>query len=888
MPKTDRQRIEQALAAAAEGTIGRWADVAGELASLCQPGDDDALARAAGAIEAHSVEEMVSITRFVTARFHLLNKAEQLSITRINRARSVKATPEHPRPESIAAAVAQLRRQGVADPEIAQAAMRLDISPTLTAHPTEARRRSVLDKQTAIARELSRLDDDRLLPEERAEIHDRIRQLVATLLLTDTVRAKRLNVDDEIRNGLYFLSTTIWGIIPRLARDLSGALGAGVSTGDLPAFLSYRTWIGGDRDGNPSVTHEVTQRAITLMRQEAIRLWDSALYALQRELSISERLIGIELPEGRCKPGVSRAHSVHHQLYEPFRLRIQDMRAALAEDESYTSSDLEQDLLLIRDELVRLGLTHNAGGPIADAIVRARAFGLRIASLDIRQHSSVHEAAIAELLALGGSERDYTTLNEQQRLELLRQELRTPRPLKPHHAALSPETTELLETLRTVSGSLARDPLAIRVYIVSMTHGLSDLFEVLLLMKEAGLAWYDQAHGLRARLQVVPLFETIDDLVRAPSIAHEMLSDELFAQHIRDTSPNGRLTQEIMLGYSDSNKDGGFLMANYSLQRAQAEVAGVGNRHGVAIRFFHGRGGTVGRGGGRAGRAILAAPRAARSGSLRFTEQGEVISFRYALPDIARRHLEQIVHAALICEASGQSDEHTEDLIDAMEPLARHAMGAYRSLIDHPDFWAWFISVTPIGQIASLPIASRPVSRAAKGAMVFDGLRAIPWGFSWIQIRALVPGWFGVGSAFASDDDRVRTAAAIVTDRAAGPFVSTLLDNAAQELARARMPIVARYASLASKASPILGMILGEHEAACSAVLRLTGRCTLLEHAPAIERAIADRNPWTDVLNLIQIELLSRQARNQGDPEELGAALQATINGIAAAMQSTG
>lgn len=885
MQNSYQQAIDSALATATRAIMGQAATAAGELAGLCGPGDDAALERASARVASLETSELIGITRFVTARFHISNKVEQLRIIRINRERSRKATPDLPRPESIEAGVLELRRLGIPESVIRSAASRLDITPTLTAHPTEARRRSVLDKQTAIAHQLIRLDDEGLLSEEREEIQDRIAQLVELLLLTDSVRSKRLDVTDEIRNGLYFLTTTIWDTIPRLARDLGRALGNGQSAAEHPAFVNYRTWIGGDRDGNPSVTHTITREAIESMRREARRLWDSSLYALQRELSLSERLVDVRLAPGRCKPTMSEAAHGMQQRYEPFRLRMQDIRAAIAEDGAYTSADLEQDLVLIRSELHRLGLGEIADrGPLADAIVRARAFGLRIASLDIRQHSSVHEKAVAELLELSGSCTAYLGLTEDERQELLRRELRTARPLRPIRSQLSDETSELLATLGVVRDAIGRDPLAVRAYIVSMTHGLSDLYEVLLLMKEAGLAWEEPGRGFRASLQVVPLFETIEDLATAPTIVSQMLDDPVFSEHIRSTSDEQQPEQEIMLGYSDSNKDGGFLMANCALHRAQAEVAGVGESRAVRIRFFHGRGGTVGRGGGRAGRAILGAPRAARSGSLRFTEQGEVISFRYALPDMARRHLEQIVHAALICEGSRGAAVADREIGTSMDALADSSMRAYRGLIDHPEFWEWFVASTPIAQIASLPIASRPVSRA-KGRMDFDGLRAIPWGFSWIQIRALVPGWFGVGSALKQAGLSESAGIGALSEH---PFVGSLLDNVCQELARARMPIVCRYASLAPQSSPILAMILDEYESTRSAVLQITGRKSLLEHAPAIERAIAQRNPWTDVLNLIQIELLGRLRQGRGDPEELGGALQGTISGIAAAMQSTG
>jgi phosphoenolpyruvate carboxylase len=886
MTTTDRAMIRSALAAAARGPMAPAASHAESLAELCRADTDESLDQAARELARLTTSEIHAVIRFITARFHLLNTAEQLAIIDVNRSRAANATPDRPRPESIDAAVRLLLDAGRSRQEIADAARTLDITPTLTAHPTEARRRSILDKQTEVASCLRSLRDASLTPAERAALEHRLRRLVDLLLLTDEVRAKRLNVADEVKNGIYFLSGTIWETVPRLARDLANAVAPGASAADLPPVLTYRTWIGGDRDGNPFVTPEATREALAAMRSRAIELWDLELLRLQRELSISARLAPVELPPGRCPPTDAADADRSHRRYEPFRLRIMDIRAALHAGRGYNADDLVNDLSILRGALARLGLEDAADhGPIADAIVRARAFGLRLAALDIRQHSAVHEAAVGELLRIGGVESGYAGLDEAGRLAVLRRELATPRPLRPIGARLSDKTAETLGTLDAVRGTISADPSSIRAYIVSMTHGLSDLLEVLLLMKETGLARIDADGRLAAELQVVPLFETIDDLDRAPGLLDQMLGDARFREHLVSTSDAAGPVQEIMLGYSDSNKDGGFLMANAALHKAQAALATRGAAHGVRIRFFHGRGGTVGRGGGRAGRAILAAPPAARTGSIRFTEQGEVISFRYALPDIAGRHIEQIIHATLLGAAHPHIDEDPPELRSALDALAAESMRAYRGLIDDPAFWPWFLRTTPVEHIGSLPIASRPVSRSQGSDLTFDSLRAIPWGFSWIQIRALVPGWFGLGAALADDSS---PACRVVAEHTRHPFIETLLDNAAQELARARIRIFRRYAALAPDGAAVTELILREHQRTLARVLAITGRPGLIDHAPAIAHAIADRNPWTDVLNLAQIELMTRHRSAAEDPESLRVAIQASINGIAAAMQSTG
>jgi phosphoenolpyruvate carboxylase len=419
-------------------------------------------------------------------------------------------------------------------------------------------------------------------------------------------------------------------------------------------------------------------------------------------------------------------------------------------------------------------------------------------------------------------------------------------------------------------------------------------------MKEAGLLSHTPGASQRT-LHVVPLLETIDDLARGSGLLRELFAEPAYRRHLdtlaqQDSSPGPTastqilLEQEIMLGYSDSNKDGGFLMANVALHAAQAQLVDAAREQGVTLRFFHGRGGTVGRGGGRAGRAILAVPAHARSGRLRFTEQGEVISFRYALPEIAHRHLEQILNAAIRASLPDRSSRQTSDemqLAPLIARLGQVSMDRYRQLISDSAFWPWFLAASPIAHIGSLPIASRPVSRGGSSGFAFSDLRAIPWVFAWIQMRALTPGWFGIGTALDSctPQERQTLAAALPSS----PFLSTIFENAAQEMARTRLPIARRYAQRVRGGDTFAATLEHEFALATKYTLELTGQPTLLARAPIIEASIKVRNPWTDVLNLIQIELLDRcQSASDADRPDLQHAILATINGIAAAMQSTG
>jgi phosphoenolpyruvate carboxylase len=852
---------------------------AGEaIAGRCGSGASDAdLDWAAQQLAGMDLADLAGLIRVGAARFHLLNKAEQLNIIRVNRQREMDASDGPARPESIDQAMEQLTSQGMGPADIARLLGRLDIGPTLTAHPTEARRRTVLDKQADVAASIVRLGQGTLTARETAEVHGRLERAISLLLTTDDVRVQRLDVPAEVRNGLYFVQTTIWRAVPRLVRDVAWAAKRtfgddqrDIVANDLPAMLRYRSWIGGDRDGNPNVTAEVTKRTLGLMRETARELWDAELRRLHDALSVSsERAdFGDALPidaEGQFK-------------HEPLRVKITEMRERLASDE-YTSKALLDDLLTLRQALHNTkmpGLIRVAEeGLLADAITRARAFGLHLATLDIRQHSGVHAKALAELLRLAGVEDEYENLDEDAKLAVLRRELSANRPLVRENADLSEDTAELMATLRVVRDAVEREPESVRCWVISMTSHLSDMLALLLLMREVGL-----------QIQVVPLFETVDDLANAPKLMDLALTDPIFRAHVEATS-EGVPEQEVMLGYSDSNKDGGFLMANAALHAAQRQIAEVFDTHNVGLRYFHGRGGTIGRGGGRAGRAILAAPPAARSGRMRFTEQGEVITFRYALPAMARRHLEQIVHAAMLAEASRGRSDGADGFESLVLDLAGHARQTYRDLIDAHTFWPWFVDASPVRHIGDMRIASRPVSRATGSKLVFDKLRAIPWVFSWVQMRALAPGWYGLGSAI---EQASESQIAQLRDAADGrAFLGTILENAAQELARARMPIFRRYALSAEGGQAMYETILAEHDRTRRAIATLTGRDDLMAHATVVGRSIDERNPWTDVLNLAQLELLKRHNESaEADREPTKGVLQASLNAIAAAMQSTG
>ena len=990
-----------------------------ELRLLCRnafrSGDPAPRREAAQRIEGLSDHEITWLLRSFTAYFHLVNQAEKQEILRINRERERKATLEHPRAESIDDAVARLKAGGHDLDRVRALLERLDIQPTLTAHPTEARRRTILRKQRRVAELLGEIRGPDVVPSEVEEAVHQLRQQLVLLLETDEIRPRRPTVEEEVEQGLYFLQGSIPETAPRIARDLRQALqrhyGGGapgesatlmdtpppaalLDTPPLAALLDtppldtpppatpvatpppatppapppaplldtppvgirWRSWIGGDADGNPAVTADVTRWTLTRHRAAALELQHNELVELRRELSISEDRV--PLPAGLAEILEREEPRVPGELLAPYvrepyrRLltiwlhRITGMLEGRGPGEGDTppnASHLLADLEAMERALISSGLGGVARyGRLSRAITVARTFGFHLAALDIRRHSDEHTAALTTLLREARVCDDYSALPEEERVALLEAELRNPRPLLPRDTVLTGPARAVLDTLQVVGEALERDPAAVGSYIVSMTHTVSDLLAPMLLAREAGL-WTLRDGVVRTGLDFVPLFETIGDLERAGERMTSLFGNPTYRLQLE---ARGRF-QEIMLGYSDSNKDGGYWMANWALHQAQETLGRVCRDHGVDLRLFHGRGGTVGRGGGRANQAIFSMPDVAHNGRIRLTEQGEVISFRYALPGIAHRHTEQLIHATLLAslrgveagtvpgiqggradapatalapahaqaEATAQTTEQAAPQAEAtaahataqatsqapapspddlrgrqlMDRIARRSMELYRDLIEDPDFWNWYINATPIPSISGLPIASRPISRKSAAEVAFDDLRAIPWGFAWTQTRYLVPGWYGIGGALSEciDAGELET---LIQLRRDWPFFRTVLANAEREMARARFEIAREYAPLAGEGGMTWHERLEEEFLrARSAILAITGHRELLDSNPVIQRSIALRNPYTDVLNLLQVELIRRRREADGARGELlDGLLFQSINGIAAAMQATG
>ncbi len=852
-----------------------------------------------------SPNQMDWLLRAFTSFFHLVNRAEQIEITRINRERELQADKDHPRDESVMQAIHFLKSEGVSYDKLTDILVELEIEPTLTAHPTEARRRTILHIQRSISELVFRLNNESLIQSEKDQLMSELFSFICILISSDDVRPSSLGVLDEVKNGLFFLTHSIWDTVPKIMTDLEDAIEIYYGRRpELPPLLRYRSWIGGDRDGNPKVTSDMTRETLQLHYRSAFLGYEQILVKLRHELCTSSRHIRVPRPLAdslhRDNHKFSIGLSLVDHWHEPYRLKIRFMLEKLRRQKEsmldpsgtgtgpYPVSDFLKDLALLNESLEQAGFHQLASrGLLRKLRYQVKAFGFHLASLDIRQHSDVFGSCVSEMLKAAGVTARYDEMMEEEKAGILTEELESSRPLVPRHARLSKVSTELLDTFNVVSKAAGRNPHAIGSIIVSMTHDVSDMLEVLLIARETGL-WYHENNEVISKLDVVPLFETVEDLSNSRTVMQRLFENDVYCKHLAGR----RDIQEIMLGYSDSNKDGGYWMANWALHKAQESLALVCGEYGITCRLFHGRGGTVGRGGGRSNQAVLGLPKVCHNGKIRFTEQGEVISFRYALPSIARRHLEQMVNAMI--RTAGDTDRNKNHYFDSrnkgfimMEEISGRSMKAYQAFTREASTWRWYASITPIEFISALPIASRPVSRKSGKEVDFDSLRAIPWVFAWTQTRYNLPGWFGTGSALDSylhehPDDLELMQKLYNQSR----FFRSVIDNARRELARAHLDIAERYSRQVQQG--LHHVIVEEFEKTSRRLLDIAGEDELLSNNKVIQRSILLRNPYTDVLNLLQIELMQRNRDPELRSPKVRHALFSSINGIAAAMQSTG
>lgn len=845
-------------------------------------------------LEGLSASEAERLVRAFTVYFQLINLAEEIHRVRVNRLREGQATPDAPRRESVAAAVKSLKDNGWSYLEARRFLENLDIQLTLTAHPTEVKRYTIRLKLERIASALRQLGERDLSPQVRINLEESILAEIATLWLTRELVSEKPSVLDEVKSALYYFRRSLLDAIPRLMMEMEGALELYYDqqgrTAPLPPVVSFRSWIGGDRDGNPFVTPEITSEAYRLQAGVALERHLQDLDALVQRLSqwesrvtltkaFRERLQELEAARGKAtrfaeEPYRQLLFHVHALLTDELEHAGPIEQPAEAEQYADKEDGYVRDLVLVEDTL-RQGLGRRAARAfVRPSVYRASAFGFHLAALDLREHSRVHEAAIADLLRYAGVCDNYEQQPEDVRIKILAAEIASKRPLAALDADLQDETKRALEFLRVFRRVQRRyGKEATGGYIVSMTEGASDVLEPLLLAKQAGIPDID----------AIPLFETVADLERAPAVLAQLFSLPVYREHVRE-----RGHQEVMIGYSDSNKDAGFLTANWALYQAQEGIANICRDAGVPLRIFHGRGTSIGRGGGPAGQAILAQPPGSLNGRMRMTEQGEALSDRYADPDLAHRHLEQVAHAFIVSsarDARGSLPDVSQAYREALDRAAQQAKAAYRALLEQAGFLDFYHTVTPIEEISRLNIGSRPARR--KGERSLSNLRAIPWVFSWTQCRANLPGWYGLGTGLSQIDDPL-----LQEMYGQWPFFKTVLDFAQMSLAKADMGVFQTYLKLVpvDLRERFWPLIRDEYHASCQAIQRVTGK-GLLEHDPTLARGIELRNPYVDPISYLQVELLGR-LRNlpAEDPEreELEYAVLVSLLGISAGMRNTG
>jgi phosphoenolpyruvate carboxylase len=868
-------------------------------------------------LKALTREQTISVVRAFSYFSHLANIAEDQHHNRRRRAHLLAGSKPHR--GTVAHALGKLADAGVQADTVRRFFDEALIAPVLTAHPTEVQRKSILDAEHDIARLLAERDRPltaRELDDNTALLHARI----TTLWQTRMLRYSKLTVQDEIENALSYYRITFLRELPALYEDVAGDVARqyGLQAAEQPRetpYLQMGSWIGGDRDGNPNVHADTMEHAARRHSATILEFYLEEAHALGAELSSSTLLVGVS-PALQALADASPDTS-DHRSDEPYRRALvgvyarlastaRDLGAAhvlrreIAHAEPYRDAgEFAAELRVLADSLAAHHGAVLIRPRLAPLLRAAEIFGFHLAALDMRQTSDVHERVVAELLRTALVEADYAALDDDARVALLLRELAQPRLLCTPYQEYSEETRGELAIVAAAAAIRRRyGARAIRNYIISHTETVSDLLEVLLLQKEAGLLRLDGKGGGEAGLMVIPLFETIPDLQRAAGIMERFMGIPLVRSLI---AAQGQL-QEVMLGYSDSNKDGGFLTSNWELYKAETMLVRLFERERVKLRLFHGRGGTVGRGGGPSYEAILAQPAGTVNGQIRLTEQGEIIASKFSNPEIGRRNLELLVAATL--EASlmphPEAPEHAAQLVSfetVMAELSQLAYKAYRDLVyETPGFTDYFFAATPIAEIAELNLGSRPASR--KSTRRIEDLRAIPWGFSWGQCRLLLPGWYGFGSAVSQWLDQGERSPRLARLREmvdAWPFFATLLSNMDMVLAKADLAVASRYAELVPDAElrvRIFRRITDEFGRTEACLAELTGTEERLAGNPLLARSIRNRFAYLDPLNHLQVELIKRHrslARDgqQGD-ERTHRGIHLSINGVAAGLRNTG
>jgi phosphoenolpyruvate carboxylase len=852
------------------------------------------------------IHQAIPVIRAFTHFALLANVAEDIHR---ERRRSIHvAAGEPPQDSSLAATYLKLESAELDSATIAEALTGALVAPVVTAHPTETRRRTVFVTQHRITELMRMHAEGHTETDSGRSIELELRRQILTLWQTAIIRLSRLQISDEIAVGLRYYPASFFEVIPKVNAEVREALRARWSDAELLSepMLRPGSWIGGDRDGNPNVTAEVVRLATGSAAFTALAHYLAELDHLEQELSMSSRLLKVtselaELADG-CQDK-ARADEPYRRALRVVRARLSATAVEILDEEPLQLLDLNLSAYATPDELradldtIDASLRSHGSAVLADdrlALLRegVQVFGFHLSGLDLRQNSDVHEEVVGELLAWSGVHDDYASLPEDERVELLVTELSTRRPLVGDRAQLSELARKELDIIGAATHAVETyGPAAVPNYVISMCQSVSDILETAILMKEAGLldASGDQPY---CPVGISPLFETIDDLQNGATILQAMLELPLYRAMV---AARGDM-QEVMLGYSDSNKDGGYMAANWAVYRAELALVEAARKAGIRLRLFHGRGGTVGRGGGPSYQAILAQPPGAVNGSLRLTEQGEVIAAKYAEPQMARRNLESLVAATLestLLDVEGLGDA-AEPAYAVMGEIASLAQRAYAELVHNtPGFVEYFLASTPVSEIGSLNIGSRPTSRKPTSSIA--DLRAIPWVLAWSQSRVMLPGWYGTGSAFEkwiaagpeSEEDRLAVLHELYER---WPFFRSVLSNMAQVMAKSDLGLAARYAELVEDESlrrRVFDKIVDEHQRTIAMYKRITGEEDLLADNAALARSVFNRFPYLEPLNHLQVELL-RRYRSGEDDELVQRGILLTMNGLASALRNSG
>jgi phosphoenolpyruvate carboxylase len=842
------------------------------------------------------------VIRAFSVYFHLINAAEQNH--RIRRRREYQLrTDVNVQPGSIESAILSLQENEMSTEIIQNVINTLSLELIITAHPTEATKRSILEIQVRIADLLKSLDQP-LSKKEKQKLEQSLFNEVTVLWQTDELRYHKPTVIDEVKNGLYYFDQTLFDVLPDIHQEVEDSLMEHYPNQEwkVPNFLRFGSWIGGDRDGNPNVTTAVTWETLNRQRKLVIKKYKTVLVDLMKRFShsttrveVSEELRSSVHTDEHLFLKEDQRWPIESEIYRrKFAIIMERVKQVGISEVGYSfAEELLEDLLMIQRSIYRHHPANHELKTLQKLIRQVQLFGFHLATLDIRNHSGEHEAAISEILKKVGISEHYAELKEEEKIKLLQSILIEPRPLLLLHEDYSKETQEMINVFQLIKKAHTEfGKKSINVYLVSMTQSASDLLEVLVLAKETGVYRLHADGKVETDLHVAPLLETIDDLIAGPEIMETLFKMPVYRNQLQQLGDQ----QEIMLGYSDGSKDGGTLTANWKLYKAQMEIDEMAKRFGISLKFFHGRGGSLGRGGGTLQRSLLSQPAETLGNGVKITEQGEVLSSRYLLVDIAYRSLEQATStlmkaAARVLKESEQGHVRDVRWVEALEEISNVSLKKYQSLVfKEEDFLTYFREATPLKELGELNIGSRPMSR--KNSDKFENLRAIPWVFAWTQSRQLFPAWYAAGSgleSYASKDDQNLKLLQEMYEQ--WPFFRSTIDNLQMALMKADITTASEYSALVADpkiAERIFTNIVEEYNRTKEIILQITGDEELLDQTPNIKDSVFRRNPYVDPLNFIQVELIKELRKTDEPDDELLTQVLLTISGIAAGLRNTG